>query len=139
MATDQPFDKKTKRKIAALAYVSTPKYLSFGKGDILVCDASDQAIKSGETSAVVLARFYKKGAEIYSCPNLHAKVMVLGRNVLIGSCNLSESSAQVLRELAVITSDTSTRSQALAYIHSIKDTSSLVNEAFLERISKIPV
>lgn len=45
-----PIIRKAKHKIAALAYVSTPSYVTFGKGDILICDASDQAIRSGETS-----------------------------------------------------------------------------------------
>jgi phosphatidylserine/phosphatidylglycerophosphate/cardiolipin synthase-like enzyme len=130
---------KAKRKIAALAYVSSPSYLSFRKGDLLICDASDQAIRSGETSATVLEQFFKAGAEIYSCPCLHAKALIFDRTALIGSCNLSQSSAEVLRELALLTSDTSTRSQILAYIHSIKDSSLPVDEAFLKRILKIPV
>ncbi len=131
--------KKSDRKTAAIAYVSSSDYLTFGKGDLLICDASDQAIKSGETSAAVLEHFYEGGAEIYSCQNLHAKVLVFGQSVLIGSCNLSESSAKALSELAVVTSDTSTRSQALAYIHHIKRFSEVVNAPFLKRISQLPV
>ena len=67
-----------KRRSAALAYVSTDNYVSFKKGDILVCDASDAAIKSGETSAAILARYYKKGVQLYSRTSLHAKVLVMG-------------------------------------------------------------
>lgn len=134
-----PLTKKSSKKIAALAYVSSADFVFFQEGDILVCDASDQAIHSGETSASVLSKFYNAGAQIYSYPNLHAKVMIFGRNVLIGSCNLSLSSAQVLRELAILTTDSSTRSQAVAYIHAIKDTSSLLEETILKRLLKIPV
>jgi hypothetical protein len=127
------------KKLAALAYVSTDRYCSFGKGDVLVCDACENAIKSGETSATTLAKFFKAGAEIYSCENLHAKVLVIGQNVLIGSCNLSVSSANTLRELAVLTSNTSVRSQTLAFIYKLIRESVPVENKFLKRILKIPV
>jgi hypothetical protein len=127
------------RKLAALAYVSTDRYCSFRKGDILVCDASERAIKSGQTSAVTLAKFFKAGAEIYSCENLHAKVLVVGQKVLIGSCNLSASSANILLELAVLTSNISIHSQTLAFIYKLIQESTRIDEKFLKRISKIPV
>jgi len=131
--------KKSSKKLAALAYVSSSEFVSFKKGDILICDASEQAIRSGETSATVLSKFYNAGAQIYSCPYLHAKVLICDKNVLIGSCNLSLSSAQVLRELAVLTTDSSTRSQVVAYIHAIKDSSFPIDETILEKLLKIPV
>jgi uncharacterized protein YdhG (YjbR/CyaY superfamily) len=131
--------RKSGHTTAAIAYVSTRKYVSFGDGDVLVCDASDQAIRSGETSATVLAHFFKAGANIYSCRGLHAKTLVMGRIVLIGSCNLSESSAKVLRELAVVSSDASLRSQALAFVHGLTEQSAPVDKTFIERITRIPV
>lgn len=131
--------RKEKRRHAALAYISTDEYVRFGKGDILVCDASDQAISTGETSAAVLQEFFKKGALLYSCRNLHAKVLVFGKNVLIGSCNLSISSATTLREVALLSSRSSIRSQAAAFIHMIKEESEPVDQVFLERIRKIKV
>jgi hypothetical protein len=130
---------KSGHKVAALAYVSTGGYCSFGKGDVLVCDATDRAIKSGETSAAVLKKFYDAGAEIYSCENLHAKTIVCGRTVLIGSCNLSDSSANVLRELAILTSNNSIRSQVLAFIHKLANNATRIDKLFLRRIAKIPV
>jgi hypothetical protein len=63
------------KKLAALAYVSTDRYCSFKKGDVLICDASESAIRGGQTSAVTLAKFFGAGAEIYSCENLHAKAL----------------------------------------------------------------
>ena len=127
------------KKLAALAYVSTDRLCSFKKGDALVCDASESAIKSGQTSAAALAKFSKAGAEIYSCENLHAKVLVIGRKVLIGSCNLSASSANTLRELAVLTSNTSIRSQTLAFIYKLIRESTPIDDKFLKRISKLPI
>ena len=46
--------KNAKRKHAAIAYVTDDRYVIFGKGDVLVTDASDGAIKSGQTSVEVL-------------------------------------------------------------------------------------
>jgi len=131
--------RKSKQCSAAIAYVSTSKYLSFSDGDILVCDASTSAIESGVTSAKALADFHKAGAQIYSCPGLHAKTMVIGRTVIIGSCNLSESSAKVLRECAVLSTDTTLRSQSLAFIHGLMEQSELIDDNFISRILKIPV
>lgn len=131
--------RKPGRKSAAIAYVSTSNYVRFGDGDVLVCDASVSAIKSGETSAAVLAQFHKAGAQIFSCPGLHAKTLVLGRSVLVGSCNLSESSANVLRECAILSSDTTLRSQTLAFIHGLAKQSEPVDDAFIVRILRMRV
>lgn len=127
------------KKLAALAYVSTDRYCSFKKGDVLVCDASESAIKSGQTSSLTLAKFFRAGAEIYSCENLHAKVLVIGSKVIIGSCNLSVSSANTLRELAILTSNVSIRSQTLAFIYRLVRESARVDNKFLRRIIRIPI
>jgi len=130
---------KEKRKYAAIAYVSNDQYVRFGKGDILVCDVSDQAIRTGETSPAVLLRFFKAGAQLFSRPNLHAKIMVFGKNVLIGSCNLSDSSATSLREAALLSSRSVIRSQAVAFIHRSREEAEPIDRHFLERIRKIKV
>lgn len=130
---------RKQKKVAALAYVSTDKHLTFRTGDTLLCDASDQAIRSGQTSAYVLGKFHKEGAKLYSCPNLHAKAIVFGGNVLIGSNNLSESSANQLREMAILSSRSSVVSQARAFIHRLKEESEPIDAEFLERIRTIKV
>jgi hypothetical protein len=66
-------------KFAAIAYVTSDAYLRFGEGDILVCDASDTAIRSGQTAVEILRKARGRGATIYSSPGLHAKAIVLGR------------------------------------------------------------
>lgn len=65
-----------KRRLAAIAYVSNPNHLRLKKDDVLVCDASDQVIRTGETSATALRKFHKAGVRLYNCPNLHAKVVI---------------------------------------------------------------
>ena len=79
-------------KFAAIAYVSKGTPLKFGNGDILICDASESSIKSGNTDAGILLNFKKNGAQIFSCENLHAKIVVCGKYAVIGSSNLSKSS-----------------------------------------------
>jgi hypothetical protein len=132
--------KKSTRKTAAIAYVSSDDYILFTKGDILICDASDHAISCGETSTKTLERFYKDGAIIYSCAGLHAKTIVFDdTTAVIGSSNLSRSSADMLYELALLTTDRITISKTLAFIHNLKQHSQLINIKFLSRIKKIPV
>jgi len=41
------FVKRRDRKFAAIAYVTNDLHLWFGRGDVLVCDAPDAAIKNG--------------------------------------------------------------------------------------------
>lgn len=90
---------KTK-KIACIAYVTSEKlYLS--KGDVLVCDASEFAIKFGQTSAVTLQNYFNRGIAIYSNSQLHAKLLLTETFLAIGSANLSKSSAEKLTESSV--------------------------------------
>ncbi len=130
---------KREKKIAAIAYVSKGTPLLFGKGDILVCDASDQAIKTGETDARMLGDFLKGGAILYCCPNLHAKLLVSGDWVVIGSANLSASSQSVLVEASLITTKPQIKSQVRAFIHELQRTSIPIDEQFISHICSLPV
>lgn len=127
------------RRLAAIAYVTTEDYVTFRKGDILVCDASDKSIGSGETSASLLARLLKKGVKLYSNPQLHSKLFLFGRYTLIGSNNLSMSSALHLDEAALLTTNTSVRSQSAALIYSLANKSQIIDSKFIARIIKISV
>lgn len=92
-------------KFAAIAYVTSEVHLKFGRGDVLVCDATDNAISSGQTSAEVLRRTCARGTKVYSSPGLHAKAIVVGRIAIVGSANMSASSASTLDEAAIFTDD----------------------------------
>ncbi|MBX9601955.1 MAG: phospholipase D family protein [Bryobacteraceae bacterium] len=52
-----------------------------------------------------MEKFQKRGVELYLRADLHAKVCLLGRHVIIGSANLSAHSRDVLDEAALYTSD----------------------------------
>ncbi len=145
MITDRIWSRVTRliqgqpAKIAAFAYVSKGAPLSFGDGDTLICDATDRAIKSGQTDAQSLRRFFGNGAKRFSCQDLHAKVMVSGEITVIGSANLSSSAETTLVEAVLVTRRARLRSQALALIESIKTESVPIDEKFIDRICALPV
>lgn len=127
------------RRLVAVAYVSDVKHLKLRRDDVLICDASDRTIRTGETSAKALQELVRKGVEVWSFPDLHAKAAVLGRYALVGSCNLSISSAEVLTELALLTDRRQVVAQVAAFIHGLREESVRVEDAFLKRILKIKV
>jgi len=134
-----PRAKVAKRLLVAVAYVSTDGNLKFKRNDVLICDASERAIKTGETSARLLRSLSRKGVEIRSRPDLHAKVAVLGRYALVGSCNLSAASAEDLTELALLTDRKQLVAQATAFVHALRESSEEIDPDFLRRILKIKV
>ena len=132
-----PRSKAAKRRLVAVAYVSTDEHLKFKRDDVLICDASDRAIRTRETSARVLQSLFRKGVEVRSRPDLHAKVAVFGPHALVGSCNLSATSAEDLTELALLTDRKQVVAQATAFIHGLREASEEIDDDFLRRILKI--
>jgi len=131
--------KKSKRRMAAVAYVTNDELVTFKEGDLLIVDASNQSIKSGQTSAPLLHKAFEHGAAIYSCPGLHAKVMLLDNVAVIGSANISRSSQQFLIEAAYITDHPSAVAMTRALIQQLQDISTSVDASFIKRINSIEV
>jgi hypothetical protein len=131
--------KKSAVKRAAVAYVSSDDYVKFGQGDILVTDASDGAIAGGQTDAGVLARAKSDGAELYHLNGLHTKVLLLDGIVVIGSANLSSSSANSLIEAAWVTDNPAAVGMAYSLVEQLKGQAEEIDDVFIERIRKIPV
>jgi hypothetical protein len=113
--------------------------IQFGEVDTLIVDASVDRIKGGLTSAKVLDRAFKRGTEIYSCPNLHAKIYVFDGTAVIGSSNISASPTDKLLESAVITDEPSLISAARKLIRELQIKSHLLTESDVQRLLKIPV
>lgn len=126
-------------KFAAVAYVSKGSPLKFGSGDILICDASISAIKNGNTDARTLLEFKKNGAQIFSCDNLHAKIIVCGKYAVIGSSNLSKSSEEDLLEATLISDRRQIRAQVLGLIHNLISVSDEQDENSINKLIEIPV
>lgn len=127
------------QRFAAVAYVTSERHLAFRLGDTLVCDASDEAIRSGQTSAKVLKAACARGAQVYSSPGLHAKAMTIGRVAVVGSANLSESSASTLDEAAVITDDARVVAGVRVLVEQLAKGGDRLDDKFLSRILKIKV
>ena len=124
---------------AAVAYVTSDEIVRFTEGDLLVTDASDHAIAAGQTSARLLQNALTRKVRLYSLPGLHAKVMVLGDTVVIGSANISNSSARDLVEAAWVTNASGAVGMAVALIAKLAAEAFPIDARFLERILKIEV
>lgn len=128
----------TARKLAAIAYYSDGEILKFSAGDIVVIDASDGAISYGQTRKEAV-HCLVDSAEVYSSRYLHAKVLVIGKHLITGSMNASQSSQYDLAEAALITDNPSAVSDAIDWITGLAKKSKRVDEAFLKRMARIEV
>jgi hypothetical protein len=127
------------KKQAAVAYVTTDRLVRFGRGDVLITDASDQSIAAGQTSARIISEANNRGAQVYSLPGLHAKILLLDGVAVIGSANVSESSATSLVEAAWITDNPVAVGLVNAMLQQFIGIAQPVDEAFINRISDIEV
>ena len=125
-------------KAVAVAYASCADAIPFSRGDTLVTDASDQAIRTGQTSAAVLAQLQREGVNVFSVEHLHAKVFVLGGVAVIGSANLSTSS-QSLVEAALVTDDTEAVKEAAGWIRQLAESAEELTPDKLAALEAIPV
>lgn len=119
--------------VAAVAYVTNIDDIRFQAGDILILDASEEAIRAGKTSALILEELLNRGIFLYSSPNLHAKVYVFDEALIAGSSNLSSSSRNTLVECAVLTRDPAVIAEARDWIQSVASRSVRVDHDFVSR------
>lgn len=123
---------------AAIAYVTTA-HIPFVKGDLLVCDASDTAIRHGSTAVTVLDGFVQSGAEVYSYEGLHAKVALIDGSVLVGSANMSANAGIGTLEASILTSDREVVQMVTAFIEELVSNSVRVSAEFIERAKALEV
>lgn len=134
-------DLKGRRNIAAIAYLGSnaPELLQqFQKGDVIVCDASDATIKNGGTSIEAIKKLRSRGVIIYSHTSLHAKVLVIGRTVVVGSMNASSSSTN-LDEAAIVSTTPTEVIAAKRFVQDLTKKSVLIDETFVHRATKLHV
>jgi hypothetical protein len=107
-----------KPSLAAVAYFGkgASKLLPLPPGSHLVVDASEHAVKNGQTHPADLKLLQNRGVVIFNSPSLHAKVYVFGSLAFIGSANASNRSAKILTEAIVKTSDRSVVRDAKAFV-----------------------
>lgn len=124
---------------AAVAYVSDDHVLRFRRNDLLVTDASKDAISSGQTSAAVIKRAVDAGALVYSYPGLHAKLVVLDDTTVVGSQNLSAASQSTLLEAGIVTDDPIIHSEAIQLLDQLRRSGTRIYKKDAERLLQIPV
>lgn len=130
--------KKGQNKFACIAYVTSDK-LELSKGDTLICDASTFAIKFGETSAKTLNTYFTKGVRLLSNSTLHSKLLLTDKFLVIGSANLSKSSAEKLTESSVVTDNDILLSQAKAFCYNLTEESTVLTRQDIDTLLKIEV
>lgn len=113
---------KAKRKYVAVAYLGTGanELLPLTTGDLLVVDMSLPALRSGQTNPYEIGEYMKRGVEVHSRPNLHAKVFVFDTKAIVGSPNVSRNSQNNLIETAIITNDRETVGAARGLVFSLR-------------------
>lgn len=128
--------RKARSRMFCVAYVTRARDNLFRSDDVLVCDASRKAVSCGETDPNFLLKLFRKGVAVYSCEGLHAKCAVFDDIVLLGSANMSESSANRLVELAVLQKDTELAMKVQAFIGGLSNSAEKLSEDGLRRLCK---
>jgi hypothetical protein len=119
-------------RVAAVAYLGNdaPRLLPLQRGDVLVVNASDQALLCHATSPDALQAFVDAGVAVSSSPSLHAKVLATATHAVIGSANASASSTR-LDEAVVITDSRAAVNAVRRFVRSLDDTTA-VDDNFLD-------
>jgi hypothetical protein len=90
------------------------------RGDVLVTKFDAASIRSGLVNPREIVTFIKRGVEVHSVSNLHAKVYVFGRIAVVGSANVSASSELQLVEGACEIHVSSVVSQCRGFVLSLR-------------------
>lgn len=111
-------DKSRKTKIA-VAYFGTgaSTQVTLKKGDTLLVAMTLGNVKVGQVNPFEIEKLYKKGVNIFNLPNLHSKIYLFDKSVIIGSANVSSNSADNLIETGLLTNDSNAISQAESFIN----------------------
>jgi phosphatidylserine/phosphatidylglycerophosphate/cardiolipin synthase-like enzyme len=128
---------KKSRADVAVAYVGqgATRLLPLRAGSKLVVDASEAAVRSGQTDPKELLKYFRKGVEVFSQPRLHAKVFAFAKVAFVGSTNVSNRSASDLVEAAVALDAPAAVAQARRFVLDVA--SSPLGEEFLKKLVKI--
>jgi len=133
--------KKSQQIFAAIAYVGADatKIMPLRRGDVLVCNASDAAIKQGSTSAIALKSYFNRGVKVFNEPRLHGKVVVFPKRTFVGSANVSSRSRDSLFEAVVETTDPIVVGSSQRFVEHHAQAISRLNHEEIRRMQRIPV
>lgn len=110
--------KAASRVDAAIAYFGQggASLLRLKSGHRLVVDMSPATVKAGGTDPREIEKLIKRGVEVFTRRNLHAKVVIADKTLISGSANVSKHSQEVLDEAAILTTDESAVRRAREFI-----------------------
>ena len=133
--------KKSQQIFVAIAYVGVDaaEIMPLRRGDVLVCNASDAAVKQGSTSARALGTFLNRGVQIFNEPRLHGKVVTFPKRVFVGSANVSTRSRDVLYEAVLETTDPKTIGSSLKFVQRLAKKVSQINHDDVKRLLTLPI
>lgn len=140
-AIRQDLERPNRRDVVAVvAYIDkdAPTVMPLRRGDVLVCDASDPAIKGRLTSVAALKVYRRRGVHLFSLAGLHAKVIASPTNAWVGSANASDNSENGLIEAAVRVTGEQARAVRL-WAESLATEDCEVNAAELKRLAGLPL
>ena len=86
---------------------------------VLVLKFDREAIGSGQVDPREVVKAIRTGVEVHHCSNLHAKVFVFGKTVVVGSANVSQHSERHLLEACVETTDQKLVANARKFIRGL--------------------
>jgi hypothetical protein len=114
--------RKPGRRRAAISYVGVdaPTLLPLRRGDVLIVNASDSALRNHATSPEALAAYHAAGVRVFSSARLHAKLLVTTNQAVVGSANASANSTHC-HEAVLITNDAAILADARAFIDGLDD------------------
>jgi hypothetical protein len=117
---------------AAIAYDD----LDLRSGDVLIVDASERSIRSGQTDAKLLLKLHDAGVIIFSREGFHSKVALFGKHAIVGSANMSGSD---LIEASAITDNPIVASGVAAFIERLSTERNRLDDARIKKLCAIKV
>ena len=131
--------KQSSRRQIVVAYLGkgASKILPLRRGDVLVVDLSEQAVKTGQTDPREVEKYLKKGVKVYNQPNLHAKLYVFDEAVIVSSANLSIRSQNNLIEVGLLSKDRQILVRAKNFIEGLIDDRKLVKAKELKELKEL--
>lgn len=106
------------------------------EGDLLVVNASKEAVASHATSPDALAALIDRGVVVKSSPKLHAKVLVGASIAIVGSTNASTNSTESL-EAVVISHDKDLIQAARDFVERVAEDANPVDDELLTELRRV--
>lgn len=129
---------KTARHVdAAIAYFGHNGATLFRlrRGDRLVVDMSTPTVRAGGTDPYEVEKLIRRGVQVFTRRNLHAKIVIADNSVVSGSANISKRSQQVLDEAAILTSEAVAVRRARGFVDRIS--TEPVRPGYLEKCKRL--